>query len=276
MTDAEAQDVLQAGRAGLAELELSPPDVVAWAQSCGASARPRQPGDALLACALLTPRTQAKALAVALERLRPEFGVVLGKMSIAAAHHEGLLRRSLEHLLVEEGHARRKLLSYAGEGALAHFVATTAARLFAMEQRSEASRQAREQAFGPAVAPGPASAERQLARKQQAQLFERAFTAALDTLSTKDRALLRLNLVEGVTQEKLAQAHGVSRNTMMRWLLDARAALAAATRAGLAQDVTDDSAVDPLLRSLASDVDVSLDRLLREADGPPAEGEPSP
>jgi RNA polymerase sigma-70 factor, ECF subfamily len=51
--------------------------------------------------------------------------------------------------------------------------------------------------------------------------FEDALKAQLTTLKLRDRAILRLHVVEGVSIERIAAAYGVHRVTVARWIWNA-------------------------------------------------------
>jgi len=48
--------------------------------------------------------------------------------------------------------------------------------------------------------------------------FEEALRVQLATLSPRDRGVLRLHLVDGLSIEKIAVVHGVHRATVARWI----------------------------------------------------------
>src|SRR5436305_1377687 len=79
------------------------------------------------------------------------------------------------------------------------------------------------------------SRRRHWAARRQARV--RRSTRAVAQRSRRDRNLLRLHLLGGVTLEQLAQMYSVHRATIVRWLAAARAALLDATRAQIADQV---------------------------------------
>jgi RNA polymerase sigma-70 factor (ECF subfamily) len=95
--------------------------------------------------------------------------------------------------------------------------------------------------------------------------LEEALRDGLSALSARDRALLRMALVEGMSVDAIGQAYGVSRSTASRWVVAAREALLTATRGRfcLAAKVTRDE-FDSIARALHDEVDVSIAARLGE------------
>jgi RNA polymerase sigma-70 factor (ECF subfamily) len=60
-----------------------------------------------------------------------------------------------------------------------------------------------------------------LMREQYKTAFEEALRAQLATLSLRERTILRLHVVQGVSIEKLATSYGVHRVTVARWVWSA-------------------------------------------------------
>ncbi len=262
MATLSAHDVVRAGTQRYGELGVSEAQVSAWLRTAGAVPASTA-ADGYFVCALLlgTPA----ALAAFERHVAPEIRAALKKMGTADANLDELLQVTRAKLLVAEGSTAPRLSQFNASGTLVSFCTTAAARLVLSRTRDEATRQGYEAKAGHAPT-APLSPERALSKEQQASRFEQSFVEALRTLSARDRALLRLNLVEGVPHEKLATLHGVSRVTVTRWLLEARARLAQATRAVLSGDASRSEAAESLLRSIESNFDVSMHRLLVDAD----------
>ena len=105
---------------------------------------------------------------------------------------------------------------------------------------------------------------------QQVQ-FREAFRKAVALLTVRQRALLRLNLLDGLTIDELAPLYGAHRSSVARWLADAKSALEAETRRLTAQLLRLDPAeVDRLLSRAQQGFELSLSRALRESLVTPA------
>ena len=98
--------------------------------------------------------------------------------------------------------------------------------------------------------------------------FERAFTAAVAELSTRDRQLLRLSLSMKASLDDIAKMFQTHRATAARWLISARDELAAGTRRNLkvALRLPEDE-LNSLLRLVRSEATRML------ASIPPTDGE---
>jgi RNA polymerase sigma-70 factor (ECF subfamily) len=162
-----------------------------------------------------------------------------------------------------------RILSYAGRGPLAAWVAVSAQRTALSLRRKEASAQARHRAaaaeeFAASVHPELAYLKRTY-RAAFVTCFEEAFAA----LTNRERTLLRLHLVSRLRLEQMAPMFQVNISTVSRWLAGARESLLTQTREGLSRRLhLSPGEFDSLARLLRSQIDVSLVRLL--ADRPPS------
>jgi RNA polymerase sigma-70 factor (ECF subfamily) len=94
--------------------------------------------------------------------------------------------------------------------------------------------------------------------------FAEAFHAAVATLSDRERALFRHQLVDGWGIDELGAHYGVHRSTAARWLTAARDRLLAHTRDRLKLRWGGDSLeIDSVIRLLTSRLDVSLERAFK-------------
>ncbi|MFP2905630.1 sigma-70 family RNA polymerase sigma factor, partial [Pyxidicoccus sp. 3LFB2] len=105
------------------------------------------------------------------------------------------------------------MAEYDGRGPLVAWVRTVALRLALTELRERAVRPAGdvESRLLPAV-----DASFEALKHRHREDFEAALRAALAALEPRERAILRLHLVEGVGVEDIGRVHGVSRATMTR------------------------------------------------------------
>jgi len=71
------------------------------------------------------------------------------------------------------------------------------------------------------VDPGAADPVRVLSKQQLKQEFETVLRGQVSGLSSRDRAVLRLHLIEGVSIDAIARARGVHRVTVARWIWNA-------------------------------------------------------
>jgi len=99
-------------------------------------------------------------------------------------------------------------------------------------------------------------------RSRYHETVDAALRAALARLDGRARALLRYQLLDGWSIDRVGRLYGVHRATAVRWLADARDVLGNTIRDELAmrlQIATDE--IDSIVRLVQSRVDMSLDRL---------------
>lgn len=112
--------------------------------------------------------------------------------------------------------------------------------------------------------PGPSLELQALKARFQGALGP-SLRAAAEKLSSKERALIAMHYVDGVSLDGLARAYQVHRATVARWLSVAREAFLEGTRDALAERThLPRLEVDSVVRALQSQVDISLRQLLRE------------
>jgi RNA polymerase sigma-70 factor (ECF subfamily) len=177
------------------------------------------------------------------------------------------MEQRLRHLLlVGDGEAPPHLATYGGQGPLERWVAVVAQRRIVTAIRSEqAERRAREGAAQEAAALETVlHPEVAFLKDNYKTAFERAMTAALAKLEERERMLLKLHLVNGVSVAQIGQMYGVAQSTASRWLADARDTVSTAVtefmreHAGLKA-----SELSSLAGLVASQLNLSMSRLLR-------------
>ncbi len=195
----------------------------------------------------------------------------LGHMRLPAAVIDDVMQLTRTRLLVAEPGATPRILDYAGQGRLRGLVQVVAARAALDHTRGQA-RFAPDDAIADlaAVADDP---ELQYLKAHYRDAWKAAFTSAAGELDARDRNLLRLHHLAGVTLEQLAAIYGVHRATVVRWLGDVRRRLLAGTRTrlGATLSVSTDE-LDSILALIGSRLEASIGRLL--ADEPEQPDEP--
>jgi RNA polymerase sigma-70 factor, ECF subfamily len=100
-------------------------------------------------------------------------------------------------------------------------------------------------------------------RMRYLPLFRRAVRESLGQLEAKDRNLLRMHFLDGVSMEALASLHGVNRSTVFRWIDAVREKTFDACRVLMRESMTiTDSEFESLARDLQSALDDTLSRAL--------------
>ena len=157
---------------------------------------------------------------------------------------------------------RPKIATYSGKSSLRRWLGTAAMRT-ALNMRRDRERDdhdALTSAVGAHVARGP---ELSYVRENYREYFAAALRIALAELTERERALVRLNVVERLGVDRLSRVYGCGRSTVARWLATAREKLLASIRVQLKEKLgVTDSEIESLAGALRSDLDVSIARLL--------------
>ncbi len=183
----------------------------------------------------------------------------LAGMKLAAATVEDVKSGVRDKLLLAEGERPPRIVEYAGCGRLRGLVQVSASRMaidrLRLEER-EAELPVREMAAA-------GNLELSLIKAQYRAAFVDGFAKAVATASRRDRNLLRLHFLGGVTLEQLATMYGVHRATVVRWLAAAREAVFGATRAHVAETIgAPEDELDEMFDLVRSRVELSVERLL--------------
>lgn len=221
-----------------------------------------------IACA----RGDEKAIAVFDREYLDVVKVALAGMKLTAATVEDVKSGVRDKLLLPDDGRVPRIVEYAGRGRLRGLVQVSASRMaidrIRLEER-EAELPAREIA-------APANLELSLIKAQYRTAFVEGFARAVATASRRDRNLLRLHFLGGVTLEQLATMYGVHRATVVRWLAAAREAVFGATRAHVAETLgAPAEELDEMFDLVRSRIELSVDRLLASVSHPQGNGAPT-
>lgn len=213
-----------------------------------------------IACA----RGDAAAIAVFDRAYLDVVKVALAGMKLTEATVEDVKSGVRDKLLLADGEKPPRILEYAGRGRLRGLVQVSASRMaidrIRMEER-EAELPANEIA-------APGNLELSLIKAQYRDAFVEGFARAVEKASRRDRNLLRLHFLGGVTLEQLATMYGVHRATVVRWLAAAREAVFGATREHVADVIgAPDDELDEMFDLVRSRVELSVERLLASVSG---------
>jgi RNA polymerase sigma-70 factor, ECF subfamily len=205
----------------------------------------------------------AAALAAFEASFGPEMSRALGKLSLRGADAAELLQRLRHKLFVGAEGVSGRIATYSARGPLRAWLRA----LVVHEAMSEHRRRGRhEHETDSALGDMAADDDPELAqiKARYAAPFREAFGEALASLSARDRNVLRLVYGEGVTVEQVALMIGVHRVSVSRWLQQTRRELLEGTRDRLRDRLRlNESELASLTRLCLSQIDVSLDRLLR-------------
>jgi RNA polymerase sigma-70 factor (ECF subfamily) len=155
-----------------------------------------------------------------------------------------------------------RIQSYVGRGPLAAWVAVAAQRV-ALDLRRSAARMTGIDPRADEVLPANQHPEIDYLRNRYKAEFEAAVRVALAGLADRDRLLLKLTIVSGLSHEQLANIYSVNQSTITRWIARAREQVLAVTE----REVCSKLGMPPgEFRSLAgllvSRLDLSISRVL--------------
>lgn len=229
-------------------------------------ARPagRHVDDLLLACAAL------RAVPAAHQRLERDFfsalPKILARLRLTDAELTELAQRLREELLVGVGGQPAKLTRYSGTGPLGGWLRAVVTRT-ALSDLRRADHGRRQTEFDSQVMGFATAADHtmQALHERYASELEQAMRAALAELTSRERNVLRMYVLDGANIDSIGAVYRVHRATIARWIVEIRVKLADRTRALLGARFSA-SEVRSLAGLCFSQVDLSLERLLRATD----------
>ncbi|ADO69540.1 sigma-70 family RNA polymerase sigma factor [Stigmatella aurantiaca] len=184
--------------------------------------------------------------------------------SLPEATVDEVLQVLRARLLLKRGEARARIADYSGRGPLLAWVRIIATRIAG----ELASQQGRQDLFDepPEVFARMLAAddpERELLREDSRRVLMEALRKALAAMPERERALLRLHHLHGLTMDRLSAMYGESRSGVARRVIQARERLLALTHAELALRLNlAGPEVQSLLGLVRSRLDFSLNRLM--------------
>jgi RNA polymerase sigma-70 factor (ECF subfamily) len=204
------------------------------------------------------------ALAAFEARLLPEVYVAVARLKLPPTAVDELRQQVRQKMLVSTPEVPSKLAAYPGTGPLAGWVQGAAlwlARGLLRQQTREL--RADDAALSFLLEPGDDPELAYLKRTYRAE-FNAAFAQSLSMLATRQRNVLRLKYLDGMSIDQLGAVYGVHRASAARWVASAHEALLKETRRRLTERLRlTGSQLDSVLRLISSQLDVSLGRLLR-------------
>ena len=225
--------------------------------------------------AMACTQGQPVAIAEVTRRLQAESSHLLRSSCRSAALADEALQVLRVSVLVGQGNARAAIDSFSGRGSLASFLRAAAVRTAANLRRREAR-----QVGAPELCEALASThdiEIEFIKRRYRDDFASAFAEAIASLSCRERNVLRLHVIDGLNIEEIGKGYHVHRATVARWIARVRDLLLETTRQRLAVRLRlAQSEAQSLLGLLRSQLDLSLARLLDEADTDASDTDPSP
>lgn len=200
------------------------------------------------------------------------FGVIpaaLSRLSLSRDEIAEVTQQLRIRLFVAEGGDTPRVVAYAGQGQLGGLVRVAAVRagLNLLRDRGRLGGASGGPDDGDDLEDVPISSDNpELARlkAQHRTAFKAAFEQAISSLEPRERSLLGLAIVKGLGIDRIGAIYGVHRATAARWVTAARANLTRALHKILAVQLgVEKSGVDDLLPLVESQLELSLERLLR-------------
>lgn len=219
-----------------------------------------------LALAFAISRGDERALELFEERYLSAVPAALAHMKLGPEAIDDVVQMVREKLVVG-GSGPCRLEQYAGKGTLGGLIRVVAVRSalsWIRKHRKELGAATDELRQLPAASADP---ELAFIKERYRGEFKTAFACAVDALSDRERNLMRLHIIGGVTLESLAEMYGVHRATITRWLARARQRVMTETRKGVQRSLElKSSEFDEMMDLIRSRLDLSVSRVLRARD----------
>ena len=172
-------------------------------------------------------------------------------------------------LLVGQSDNHPRLTSYSGKGPLAGFVGIVAQRLAIDSHRRRAVERRAAAGMAAEVNAWSSDAELGFVKQRYRDGFKVALQDALATLGNRERLILRMHVVDGLSFDRIAKVYGVSQSTVSRWVAAARDAVRAGASHLLRERLAlSESEFESLAGLVMSQLDVSVSCLMRQTQQP--------
>ncbi len=224
-------------------------------------------------------RGDADALKAIEARYFPLLDAALGQMRLPDARIDDVKQGLRRLLFVGDEAAPPRIVEYTGRGELRGWLRVSAVRaalkLLRRDKKEVLVEEVGDEALLRGGQLGEPDPELLYVKKIFRAQFRLAFQEALDSLTDRERLLLRQHVVDDLSIDDLAPLYRVHRATAARWLTQARETLLTRTRRNLMHTgKMSESDCDSVLRLVRSQLDLTIRRRLEEAAGPGAGPEP--
>jgi RNA polymerase sigma-70 factor (ECF subfamily) len=177
--------------------------------------------------------------------------------------------QALRTRLFVPGPSGRGIDSYSGRGALTGWVRTVATRLLLDARRRHQETAPLTDSLEERLRASGLSAELQAMRAELVPVVRAAIKGALESLTAKERTLLKLHYVDGLSFEQIAKLNRVHRSTVMRWLQGIREECLDHVKDTLSRSLSlQPQQIESLLKVAQSHLEMSLSPLLRGEAAP--------
>jgi RNA polymerase sigma-70 factor (ECF subfamily) len=215
--------------------------------------------DLYLACGCASGSPQAGELFAS--RFFPVIRRAVAQLEVPAAWAEDVRQTVYDKLFLADSERPAAIRHYQGTGDLATWVHVVAVRqtvdLIRKRNREQTLRDL------PEVIASDDNPELRLLKERFGSEFKAVFEEVLTRLSSKERNLLRYQLVASLTLEQIAGVYRVNRSTVVRWMQALRDKLLDETRTALSERLHLTGAeFASLMHLIQSQLQVSIKRLL--------------
>ena len=234
--------------------------VAAGSQSDAPSLAERFVGDLYLACACIERVAGAAELFDA--RCAPAIRAAVARLAPSESGRDEIVQAARDALVVGRPDAPPKLGRYWGTGPLPRWVATSGQRLALLAMRADRAEDRARGALAKEAAT-PADPELAYLKQQYRGEFQETLARLVAALDERERVVLRLSLLEGMSAEKIGKMYGMSRATAQRRIEEIREKIADGVRETMRDRLAlSGSRVESIAGLVASQIDVSLSRIL--------------
>jgi RNA polymerase sigma-70 factor (ECF subfamily) len=211
------------------------------------------------ACALGEPT----ALAAFEERCLPAIDRPVARIDSRPEAIADVRQLVRQLVLVPRESAPPRIADFSGRSRLSSWLRAIAVReAVRLARRARRDVPLEEDELAEALGPDAGPELRYFKRLYQAE-FRIALKQAIEALTDRQRTLLRQNVLDGVSIDRLAGLYGIHRATAARWVQGAREDLAAGLRTALrARLQVTPSELESILRLIDSQLQISLRKLL--------------
>jgi RNA polymerase sigma-70 factor (ECF subfamily) len=275
-TDEELAGLVGEARAAWPQLRIADERFVAYLRERIDPALPidEQPlrahlGDLYLTCGCA--HGDSDAIAAFGERYGGELVRLFARPNRRGTDAADLVQALLEHLFVRVADRTPRIAEYLGRGSLRTWLRVVALRLRINVERGRSGKEAALPTPAQAMLPEAWDLELEYVKERYRLAFREAFAWAMSGLDARDRGLLRLHVVHGLSATAIAGVFGVHRATAKRWLASVREQLLERTR-GRMREATrlDGRELDSVMDLIGSRLEASVRRCLDSSVEPPA------